>query len=179
MIKRSIVNVVATASLEQELDLCDLEQFKEIRHDSEIYGGRVAYFKLPNMKGKVSIFPSGKMISVGTKSEKDASHELELAKRFLVNKKMVKSTKLKPRTRNLVAIAEIEASVSLEELARTSKMIYEPEQFPGGILRIEKPYRATLLIFASGKAVIAGLTSSSQLNAVVQELETIVKTSSA
>lgn len=177
MVKTNIVNVVVTASLGQELDLYDLEKFKEIRHDPEVYGGRVAYFKLPNMKGRVSIFSSGKMISVGTKSEKDASYELTLAQKFLISKRLAKPARLEPKTQNLVATAEIEADVNLEELAKTSKVIYEPEQFPGGILRIEKPYRATILIFASGKAVIVGLKSSSQLKAVAQELETIAKTS--
>lgn len=177
MVKTRIVNVVATASVGQKVDLYDLEKYKEIRHDPEIYGGRVAYFKLPTMKGRVTIFPSGKMISVGTKTEKDASKELALAQRFLISKRLVTPCKLTPKTQNLVATAELEANINLEKLAETSRIIYEPEQFPGGILRVEKPYRATILVFASGKAVIAGLTSSNQLKAVAEELETIARTS--
>lgn len=56
MTKAAIVNVVATASVEQPVDLAELERFKEIFHDSSVYGGRVAYFKTPEMNGKVSIF---------------------------------------------------------------------------------------------------------------------------
>jgi transcription initiation factor TFIID TATA-box-binding protein len=176
MVKTTIVNVVATAYLGREIDLYDLEKFKEMQHDPEIYGGRVAYFKLPTMKGRVSIFPSGKMISVGTKSEKEASHELALAQKFLISKRLVKPARLIPKTQNLVATAELEINVNLEKLAEMSKVIYEPEQFLGGILRIEKPHRATILVFASGKAVIAGLTSTNQLKSVAQELETTIKT---
>jgi TATA-box binding protein (TBP) (component of TFIID and TFIIIB) len=47
MVKTVIVNVVSTAHLQQKLDLHELEQFKEILHDTEIYGGRVAYFRSP------------------------------------------------------------------------------------------------------------------------------------
>jgi TATA-box binding protein (TBP) (component of TFIID and TFIIIB) len=46
MVKVSIVNVVATAALGQEVDLDDLGKHKEILHDSEVYGGR-GYLKTP------------------------------------------------------------------------------------------------------------------------------------
>jgi len=87
MVKTAIVNIVATATLNQKLDLNELVKFGEILHDTDIYGGRVAYFKSSNMMGKVSIFNSGKMISVGTKSEKKAVQELEYVKEFLVKKR--------------------------------------------------------------------------------------------
>lgn len=67
MVKTVIVNVVSTAHLQQKPDLHELEQFKEILHDTKIYGGTVAYFKGAPMEGKVFIFPSGKIISVGNK----------------------------------------------------------------------------------------------------------------
>lgn len=86
MVKITIVNIVATANQNQTVDLYDLERFREIRHDPETYGGRAAYFKNPFMKGRVSIFTSGKMISVGTKNEKEAVRELDLAKERALRK---------------------------------------------------------------------------------------------
>ena len=59
-----IVNVVATTSVDQSLDFNELTKNKEIIYNSNAYGGKVAYLKTKNMKGKVSIFQSGKMISV-------------------------------------------------------------------------------------------------------------------
>ena len=170
-----IVNVVATAALNQELDLDELGKFRGILHDSEIYGGRVAYFKTSNMKGKVSLFASGKMISVGTTSEKEAFHELEYVKEFLVEKGFTKPIRLQPKIRNMVVTADFGESVDLEELSKNCKMIYEPEQFPGGILKIEEPYKITVLIFASGKAVIPGLRSSSQIKPIIQKLTNVIK----
>jgi len=176
MIKTAIVNVVATAALNQELDLYELGKTRQILHDSEIYGGRVAYFKSSNMEGKVSIFPSGKMVSVGTTSEEKAFYELEHTMKFLVEKRLAKPTLLQPKTQNVVVTADFGESINLEELAKDYKMIYEPEQFPSGILKIEEPYKATVLIFASGKTVITGLKSSKKIKPTIQKLENIVKT---
>jgi len=175
VVKTAIINVVATAALNQRLDFNELRRFREILHDPDIYGGRVAYFKSPNMSGKVSIFASGKMISVGTKSEKEAAHELEYVKDFLVKKGLIKPTILKHNIRNIVVMVNFGKSIDLEELGKNYKMIYEPEQFPGGIVRIKEPYKATVLVFASGKAIITGLRSSNHIKAVMQKIVNIIK----
>jgi len=176
MVKTAIVNVVATATLNQKLDLDELGKFSDILHDSDIYRGIAAYFKTSNMKGKVSIFTSGKIISVGTTSEKEAVHELECAKNYLIEKGLIKPTLLQPKIQNIVATVDFGANVDLEKLSKNCKMIYEPEQFPGGILRIEEPYKATILIFASGKVVITGLKSSNQIKPSIRKLVNLLKT---
>ena len=175
MVKTEIVNVVATASIQQELDFYELRKHKEIFHDSDVYGGRVAYFKTEKMQGKVSIFNTGKMISVGTKSETQALQELELAMSFLVENGFAKPVELNVKTHNMVITADFEKSLNLERLSEFSKVIYEPEQFPGAILRLEKPYKTSILIFASGKTVITGLTSSTQIEPTMQQLKLLIE----
>ena len=175
MIKTAVVNVVVTAALNQALDLDELGKFREILHDSDVYGGRVAYFKASNMEGKVSIFASGKMISVGTTSEKKAFRELECAKKYLIEKGLIKPTLLQPKIQNIVATADFGTNVDLEKLSKNCKMIYEPEQFPSGIIKIEEPHKSTVLLFASGKAVITGLKSSNQIKPTIQKLVNVVK----
>lgn len=174
MIKTTIVNVVATAALNQELDLYELRKFKEIIHDSDTYGGRVAYFKSSNMEGKVSIFSSGKMISVGTRSEEKAFYELEYVLKFLVERSLVKPIPLQPKIQNIVVTADFGGSLDLEGMSKRCKTIYEPEQFPGAILKIEEPYNATVLMFTSGKVVIVGLKNSNQINPTIQKLVHII-----
>jgi len=176
MVETIIVNVVATAALNQEVDLYELGKSREILYDPDVYGGRVAYFKSSNMEGKVSVFSSGKMISMGTKTEERALHELELAKKFLIEKGLIKQISLHPKTQNMVVTANLGETIDLEELSNNYKMIYQPEQFPGGILRIVKPHKATILIFTSGKTVITGLKSSKQIMPTVQKLVNVVKT---
>ena len=175
MAEATIVNVVATAALNQELDLYELRKVREILHDSEIYGGRVAYFKSSNMEGKVSIFPSGKMISVGTTSEEKAFHELDTAKNFLVKKKFINNVSLHPKTRNMVISVDFGTDVNPEDLSLKERVIYEPEQFPGAILRIIEPYKATVLIFASGKAVVTGLTSTNKIEKTIETVKRLLK----
>src|SRR4030066_1830122 len=170
MVKTEIVNVVATASIGLQVDFEELRKFKEIFHDSDVYGGRVAYFKTEKMQGRGSIFNRGKMISVGAKSEAQASNELAMAMNFLAEKGIAKPVELKPQTRNIVATADFGKSLNLEKLSEMPKVIYEPEQFPGAILRFEEPFKTSILVFASGKTVIAGLTSSDQIKPIVQRL---------
>jgi transcription initiation factor TFIID TATA-box-binding protein len=175
LVKVNIVNVVATASLNQPMDFEELRRYGEIFHDSEVYGGRVAYFKSKQMQGKVSIFSSGKMISVGTKSEKQAQKELKTAKQFLVEKGLIRKVELAPITQNIVATADFEQTINLEELAQKTRAIYEPEQFPGAILRLEKPHKTSILIFASGKTVIAGLKNSAHIEPTILQLKQTIE----
>lgn len=175
MPKIQTVNVVATAPLNQPIDFSILKKFIEITHSPNIYHGKVAYFKTAKMEGKVSIFSSGKMISVGTKSEDQAFKELNLAMSFLVEKDLAKKVELQPKTQNLVVTADFEASLNLERFSENLKAIYEPEQFPGAILRLEKPFKTSILIFASGKTVITGLKSSAQIEPTVQLLKELIE----
>lgn len=174
MVKAKIVNVVATAFVNQPLDFSKLKEMKDIVYNPNVYGGRVAYFKTSIMQGQVSFFNSGKMISAGTKSEKRAFEELTYAMMFLVMNGFIKEVELHPQIQNIVMMADFEKSISLEQLAEKTDCIYEPEQFPGAILKIEKPYKASVLIFASGKTIIAGLKRSKQIKPILQRLRNIL-----
>jgi transcription initiation factor TFIID TATA-box-binding protein len=174
MIKQTIVNVIATASLNQNMDLEKLCQFKEIIYDKEAYRGLVAYLKTRQMQGKVSIFSSGKMISIGTKSEAQADKELHLANQFLTEKGVIKASKLESKTQNIVVTADFGHEVNLEELSQNTRAIYEPEQFPGAILRLKQPYKASILIFASGKIVITGLKKTEQILTIIEEIQRLI-----
>ena len=167
-----IVNVVATATLDRRMDLELLHELfpKEVIHDQEIYGGRVAYFKSKRMEGKVSIFPSGKMISIGTKSVEKATKELKL-----VGKTLNANLKTKPTVRNLVAAANLGFEVDLYRIAtlRNIKAIYEPEQFPSAIIQLpllEKGVVASFLLFASGKLVCVGLKDPENIHLAIKQL---------
>jgi TATA-box binding protein (TBP) (component of TFIID and TFIIIB) len=110
------------------------------------------------------------MISTGTTNEPEAVHDLEYVKDVLIKRSFVKPIVLQPIIQNIVVVADLEQSVDLEGLAKKYRIIYEPEQFPGGILKIEEPYKATILVFASGKIVIAGLRGSCQVKPTIQRL---------
>jgi transcription initiation factor TFIID TATA-box-binding protein len=127
------------------------------------------------MQGRVSVFSTGKMISVGTKNEAQTQKELQLAKQFLVEKGLIKEAELEPRTQNIVATADFEQSIDLEEFSEKTGAIYEPEQFPGAILRIKQPFKTSVLLFASGKAVITGLKSQTEIEPTIQALQNLIE----
>jgi TATA-box binding protein (TBP) (component of TFIID and TFIIIB) len=167
-----VVNIVATATLDSPVDLESLHNRfpHEIIYDQEIYGGRAAYFKSEKMKGKVIIFKSGKMISVGTGSQENARQDLTLVARALEC-----GLKSEPEIKNIVAIANLGFEVDLEKIRSLSKMkvIYEPEQFPGAIIHLpllDKNKEASILLFASGKLVCVGLKTLVNVHAAIEKL---------
>jgi transcription initiation factor TFIID TATA-box-binding protein len=65
---------------------------------------------------------------------------------------------------------EIEEKIDLNQIARKQPDVeYNPERFPGLVMRIEKP-RATILIFSTGKMVVTGLRKASEADKVVQKV---------
>ena len=169
----AIVNLVATANLGQPVDLVAVSRIEYVIFDQDIYGGRVAYLKTPDMYGKVSIFSSGKMISVGTRGENEAWHDLEYSRDLLVGEGVVEPVELVVVTRNIVATLVLE-QVDLEALADELGAVYEPEQFPAVIYKIENP-KTTFLIFGSGKVVILGAKSLGHLNEAAERITDILR----
>jgi transcription initiation factor TFIID TATA-box-binding protein len=177
MTKLKIVNVVATTNIKQPIDIMEAGRFKDFLHDSEIYGGRVTYYKNENMIGRVTIFPSGKMISVGSRSIEDTKNQFSQALDALVENKLAKPTPIENiRIENIVATVDLGEPVDLEEISARLRAIYEPEQFPGAILHLEEP-KATVLIFSSGKCVMTGTKSESSLNQAMRKLSQILSAS--
>lgn len=157
-IRPRIRNVVCTASLGQQVDITKLSGIACGIYDEAIYGGRCGYIKTPNMDGRVTIFLSGKMISVGGKSVKKAIQQLNHAKFFLVQENMIHETKLKPKIRNIVATIDVGQKLPINNISsKIAGSVYDPETFPGLILKGLDS--CSFLIFASGKIVLAGAKS--------------------
>lgn len=71
---------------------------------------------------------------------------------------------------NIVATASLGKPVSLTKLARTqTNTEYNPEQFPGLVLRIKKP-KSAVLVFSSGNLVCTGTKSIAQVREVIEQV---------
>ena len=125
------------------------------------------------MKGKVSIFSSGKLINVGTKSLKQAQQDLDITVTILVSEGSIKPISIVAGLRNIVAVQNIGTTVDLEEMALIVDGIYEPEQFSGLILRQDNP-KVTYLVFSSGKIVITGFKSLEDLDKDASKIKEIL-----
>jgi len=76
------------------------------------------------------------------------------------------------KVENVVASASLGIAVKLEKLVAGLEGIeYEPEQFPGLVLRLKEP-KAAALIFSSGKIVCTGAKSPGDAKLVVAKIVT-------
>jgi transcription initiation factor TFIID TATA-box-binding protein len=81
---------------------------------------------------------------------------------------MAKKSKLS--VQNIVATTSLGVQVSLSKLTRSqSSTEYNPEQFPGLVLRIKKP-KSAVLVFSSGNLVCTGTKSVEQVKLVIKEV---------
>ena len=71
---------------------------------------------------------------------------------------------------NVVASASLNVPIKLEKLvSNLDNVEYEPEQFPGLVLRLKEP-KAAALIFSSGKVVCTGAKSPKDSKIVVAKI---------
>ncbi|MBI5378480.1 MAG: hypothetical protein HZA82_07650 [Thaumarchaeota archaeon] len=160
--KLVIRNVIITSDLQQKIDVTKFTNHSWGTYDSNVYGGRCGYVKIPEMRGRVIIFPSGKMISVGANSVKKAISQLNEAKFYFVRAKLIDDVKLKTKIRNMVATTFFPLEGKFTKTVQLKNAIYEPEQFPGIILKSINSIN--YLIFNSGKIVITGAKSKNELS---------------
>jgi len=74
------------------------------------------------------------------------------------------------KIQNIVATSSLGKPVSLTKLARMhANTEYNPEQFPGLVLRIAKP-KSAVLVFSSGNLVCTGTKSVQQVKEVVRQV---------
>ena len=74
------------------------------------------------------------------------------------------------KVQNIVATTSLGKPISLTKLARTqSNTEYNPEQFPGLVLRIKKP-KSAVLVFSSGNLVCTGTKSVAQVKDVINSV---------
>lgn len=79
------------------------------------------------------------------------------------------------KVQNIVATASLGKEVSLVKLARSeANTEYNPEQFPGLVLRIKKP-KSAVLVFSSGNLVCTGTKSIAQVKEVINNVIKILR----
>lgn len=170
----SVENVVASASIEQKVDLIEIsEKFPDTEYNPDQFPGLV--FRIKNPKTATLIFRTGKMVCTGAKSEEMAIK----AVRTVVQKLRKGGVKIKKDAvitiQNIVAAVNLGGKIHLEVAARTlPRSMYEPEQFPGLIHRMLDP-KTVILLFASGKLVCTGAKKESDVHRSVHNLHSLLE----
>ncbi len=170
----SIVNVVASATIDQRLDLKDVQKkFPDVEWNPEQFPGAV--FRLKNPKTATLLFSTGKMVCTGAKSEELARKAVKTVVQKLRKGKIKIKKEATVKIQNIVASINLGGRVHLEEAARTlPRSMYEPEQFPGLIYRMLHP-KTVILIFSSGKLVCTGGKTEKDVYRAVNSLHRMLE----
>ncbi len=168
-----IVNVVASAALKHEIDLnAVVKAFPNVKYRPEQFPGLVFHLKRP--RTATLIFSSGKMVCTGARSEREVIRALKRVVRKLKKAGVIILGKPDIEIVNIVASASLGVPVDLlglymSERGKGGNIMYEPEQFPGLIYRMENP-NAVILVFASGKLVCTGAKREENVHQAINKL---------
>jgi transcription initiation factor TFIID TATA-box-binding protein len=170
----NIENVVASATLNQKVDLnAVVKGYPGVEYRPEQFPGLV--FRLKRPKTATLIFNSGKMVCTGAKSEKEARSAVIKVAKELKKGGIIIISKPELKIQNIVASASSGGMIDLEKAAYTlGKTMYEPEQFPGLIYRMDEP-KVVILLFASGKLVCTGAKREQDVHDAVHKLHGILE----
>ncbi len=79
------------------------------------------------------------------------------------------------RIENIVASANLNADIDLYALARELDNVeYEPEQFPGAILKLKDP-KTSLLVFKNGKMICTGAKSEKEVRRAIENAVKLIR----
>jgi transcription initiation factor TFIID TATA-box-binding protein len=164
-----IQNVVASATLNQKVDLnAIVKSYPGVEYRPEQFPGLV--FRLKRPKTATLIFNSGKMVCTGAKSEKESRRAVMTVVKELKKGGIIIISKPDLKVVNIVASASLGGRIELElAVGALVKTMYEPEQFPGLIYRMDEP-KVVILIFASGNLVCTGAKKEQDVYDAVHKL---------
>ncbi len=166
----TIQNVVATASLKQQFDLksivrsCPGADWRPERFPGLVY-------RLKKPKTAMLIFNSGKMVCTGAKSERQAKQAVMKVVEELKKNGIIINGTPEIQIQNIVSTGGLGGLIDLEKTAHSlERSMYEPEQFPGLIYRMEEP-KAVILLFQSGKFVCTGSKKEEEIPQTITILQ--------
>jgi transcription initiation factor TFIID TATA-box-binding protein len=89
--------------------------------------------------------------------------------------KIEEMPKIAFKIENIVASANLAVELDLYGIAReVDNVEYEPEQFPGAILKLKNP-KTSLLLFKNGKLICTGAKSEAEVEKAINTAFTLIK----
>ncbi len=166
----AIVNLVASGGLNANLDLYNLAMsIPNIEYEPEQFPGAILKMKEP--KVSMLLFKNGKIICSGASAQSQIDVAIKKANKMIneiqPSVKILKT--IEYEVVNLVATGNLHQNLDLFATAMQLENVeYEPEQFPGAILRMDSP-KLTMLLFKNGKVICAGAKNEKEM---IRGLET-------
>ncbi|MHA1463989.1 MAG: TATA-box-binding protein [Candidatus Heimdallarchaeaceae archaeon] len=170
--KITIQNIVASIDLFTSIELVEMYQ-KLIDNESidisyypDKFPGVILKIKTPKVSSLV--FSSGKLVLTGAKSTENVRIGVKIISDILRKVGVVITEEPEIVIQNIVASGTFNRQqLNLELIALwLDHTMYEPEQFPGLIFRLQDP-KNVLLLFQSGNLVCTGGKSEEQVHEAV------------
>jgi transcription initiation factor TFIID TATA-box-binding protein len=128
-------------------------------------------YKLKEPKTATLIFRTGKMVCTGSKSERQVRSAVLTVVDDLKRNGIPILGKPDIQIQNIVASVELFGPINLEKATYSlERTMYEPEQFPGLIYRMDEP-KVVILIFSSGKLVCTGAKKEEEVHRAIALLQ--------
>jgi transcription initiation factor TFIID TATA-box-binding protein len=166
-----VQNVVASAAFHQNFDLEAIAKtFPNVEYQPNVFPGLA--FKLKKPRTCALIFSSGKMVCTGAKSEKQARKAILKVAKELKRSGIFITGKPEITVQNIVASGSLGKVIDLIDLCEqqhTGRLIYEPEQFPAAIYRMENSH-IVFLIFSTGNIVCVGARKEKEIYEAMEKL---------
>jgi transcription initiation factor TFIID TATA-box-binding protein len=165
-----IQNVVASASVNQTFDLDSIVRMVPgTEYRPETFPGLI--FRLKTPKTATLVFSTGKMVCTGAKSERQARTAVMRVVSTLKSRGIVVVGRPEITIQNIVASGDLHGIIELEKATYSLKRtMYEPEQFPGLIYRMDEP-KVVMLLFTSGRLVCTGAKKTENVHRAVAALQ--------
>lgn len=164
-------NVVAVSDVTCRLNLTAISQrLPNAEYVPEVYYALI--YRPAEIKASLLVNSSGKLVFSGARSIDDCERGLEKLVADL-NSLGFAATVGPITVQNMVFNGRFQKRISLSRLTsdRTFDVEYEPEQFPGAILRPQSLGGGTILLFASGAVVVVGCKTKARAVGIALEAE--------
>lgn len=165
-----IQNVVVSADTHTKFSLEHLaSKLEHAEYEPESFPGLVYRIKEP--KASTLVFTTGKIICSGSKSLKKAKEAIDIVMKTFSKYGVKIPKKIDVEVVNIVASASLNVRLDLNKIVfDIGECEYEPEQFPGLVLRLDKP-KVVFLLFNSGKIVCTGARSEETVEIAIKNLK--------
>ena len=169
-----IENIVASASLGVRVPLEKMIKYLEgTEYEPEQFPGLV--YRVKDPKAATLIFSSGKIVCTGARSIEDVKRVVKKVIDAIKSAGIGNPTKYTVQIENIVASAKLKSTLNLDKIAfEVEESEYEPEQFPGLVLRMRNP-KVAFLLFSSGKIVCTGARKIKDVEFAVEMLSSKLK----
>ena len=167
-----IENMIYKITFNQEMDLVKFtENVKSprIEYNPKSFSGVI--YRVGEPRVSMLIFKSGKVMCAGAKCRDDVDKALcKLLNKF-EEAGITIMTYPTIEVQNIVASGGLGGTIDLEKIAYSlERAMYEPEQFPGLIYRMQDP-KVVVLLFTTGNLVVTGAKKEEEVHVAVTILQ--------